>query len=69
MQTTSQAVRDPDGVPHEIVGLTWLVTVGVAVGAFLALTSGGVMSALMFLTVPGVVITLDRRAQRQRSTR
>jgi hypothetical protein len=68
MQTTSQlAVRDPDGVPHEIVALTWLVTVGVAVVAFVALTSGGVTSALLLLTVPGVVITLDRRAQRQRS--
>ena len=68
MQTTSQlAVRDPDGVPHEIVGLTWLVTVGVAVGAFLALTSGGAASALLLLTVPGVVITLDRRARRQRT--
>ncbi len=46
-----------------------MLDVAIPVGAFLALTSGGVMSALMFLTVPGVVITLDRRAQRQRSTR
>jgi hypothetical protein len=67
MHTTSQlAVRDPDGVPHEIVGLTWLVALAVAIGSFVALTFGGVVSALVLLFVPGVVISLDQRARRQR---
>jgi hypothetical protein len=67
MQTTSRiSAHDPDGVPHEIVGLTWVLAFGVAVGSFAALTIGGVASVLALLLVPALVIALDRRAQRQR---
>jgi hypothetical protein len=67
MQTTSQlAARDPDGVPHEIVGLTWLVSLAIAIASFAALTFGGVVSALLLLAVPAIVMRLDRRARRQR---
>ena len=69
MQTTStHSAHDPDGVPHEIVGLTWLFALGVAICSFAALTSGGVFAAIALLLVPGAIIALGRRAERQRET-
>jgi hypothetical protein len=70
MQTTSKfSVHDPDGVPHEIVGLTWLFALGVAVFSFAALTTTGIPSALALLLVPGATIALGLRAERQRDAR
>ena len=67
MQTTSTlSVRDPDGVPHEIVGLTWLFALAVAISSFAALTIGGTVSAVALLVVPGIVIALVRHAERKR---
>jgi hypothetical protein len=72
MQTTSRfSVHDPDGVPHEIVGLTWVFALGVAICSFAALTIGGVASALALalLLVPALVIALERRSRRQRGAK
>ena len=70
MQTTSNlSARDPDGVPHEIVGLTWVFALGVAIGSFAVLTIGGAVSAATLLLVPVVIIALGRRAERKRNAR
>lgn len=67
MQITSRfSAHDPDGVPHEIVGLTWVFAFGVAISSFAALTIGGVVSALALVLVPGVIVALGRRAERER---
>jgi hypothetical protein len=45
MQTPSElVVHDPDGVPHEIIGLTWVFAIGVAICSFAALTFGGALA-------------------------
>jgi hypothetical protein len=64
--TTSVSVHDPDGVPHEIVGLTWVFALAVAISAFAALTIGGAVSGAALLLVPALIIFLSRRAERQR---
>ena len=70
MQTTSNlSVHDPDGVPHEIVGLTWVFALAVAISAFAALTIGGAVSAAALLFVPVMIIVLGRRAERRRDAR
>ena len=67
MTTTSQLlVRDPDGIPHEIVGLTWLLSVAIAGLAFAALAMDGIFAKLALVLVPLYVIGLDRRARRRR---
>lgn len=70
MQTTSNvSVHDPDGVPHEIVGLTWVFAIGAAIIAFAALTIGGLVSGLALVGVPALVITLAQRARTKRGAR
>ncbi len=70
MSTTSKfSVHDPDGVPHEIVGLTWVFALGVAICSFVALTIGGIASGVALLLVPVTVVTLGRRAESKRSAR
>ena len=70
MQTASNlSVHDPDGVPHEIVGLTWVFALGAAVSSFAALTSGGAISAAALLLVPGIIVALGRRAEHERDAR
>jgi hypothetical protein len=70
MHTTSRfSVHEADGVPHGVVGLTLVSTLGVALFAFAALTIGGVMSAFALLLVPGLIIALARHAERNRTVR
>jgi hypothetical protein len=70
MRTSSfSVVRDPDGVPHEIVGLTWLLAIVIAIGSFVALTRGGAVTAVGFGILPIAIVALDRRARRHRATR
>jgi len=70
MQTSNLSiVHDPDGVPHEVVGLTWLVALTVAIGAFAALTVGGVVSVTALFFVPASIIALGRHAARRRDAR
>lgn len=66
---TSQLVRDPDGVPHDVVGLTWVFAIGVAIVSFIALRIGGALAAAAFGIVPFAIISLDRRARRERAAR
>ena len=71
MQTniSQLSVHDPDGVPHEIIGLTFVVAVAIAIVAFAALAMGGVASGLALVIVPLVVFALSRRAGSRRATR
>jgi hypothetical protein len=66
MQISEKVVRDPDGVPHEVVGLTWLLTLAVAIASFAALRFASVTTAFALVLVPAIVIALDRRARNQR---
>jgi hypothetical protein len=60
-------VRDPDGVPHEIVGLTILLVTALAAFCLVALATGGLTSAIALVLVPSIVIGVDRRARRDRT--
>jgi hypothetical protein len=66
---TQSIVRDPDGVPHRIVGLTWLFAFGAAIISFVALINGGTGAALAFIFVPLMICALDRRAKQARAVR
>ena len=71
MQTNSiYAVRDPDGVPHHVVGLTLVSLVAVATIAFVALTDAGtsVASVVLFgIAIPSLIVALARRARAARA--
>lgn len=62
-------VRDPDGVPHQIVGLTWLFAVAAALFSFFVLTVGGAASVVALVAVPALVIALGRSSEHKRETR
>ena len=71
MQTNMQkslnlSAHDPDGVPHEIVGLTWLFTLAAAIFSFAALASGSPVAVFALLAIPSLIIALSRRAERRR---
>jgi len=70
MQTTSLfAVRDPDGVPHYIVGLTLLSAIALATILLVVLTDhgAGASSAVLFgIAIPALIIALARRARAAR---
>lgn len=68
---TEDLDREPDGVPHNVVGLTALFSVMLAMlVAFMFLTGstfGRVASiALAVLAIPTLVATLRRKASRER---
>ena len=67
MQTTSQLVHDPDGVPHRTVGMTLMLTFAAAAACFAALTAGTFAQLLLALSVPPVLIALARQAARVRA--
>jgi len=70
MQTTSKlSAHDPDGVPHDIIGLTWVFALGAAICSFAELAIGGALPALALVAVPGLIVALGRRAERERETR
>jgi hypothetical protein len=70
MHTSSfSVVRDPDGVPHEVVGLTWLLAVAIAIASFVGLVHGGAASAIGFALLPIAFIALERRARGRRAGR
>jgi len=67
MNTTSPAAaHDPDGVPHEIVGVTLLLTVAIAASLMVALFTGRLTTCTALVFVPGIVILVDRRARLRR---
>ena len=62
--------REPDGVPHSVVGMTALFSVVLALlVAFMFLAGGAVRIAavvLLLLAVPLIVSTLRNKADRER---
>ncbi len=62
--------REPDGVPHSVVGMTALFSVVLALlVAFMFLAGGAVRIAavvLLLLAVPLIVSTLRKKADRER---
>jgi hypothetical protein len=70
MQSTSIfAVRDPDGVPHHVIGLTLVSLVALATIVFVVLTDVGtsVASVVLFgIAIPALVVALARRARTAR---
>jgi Flp pilus assembly protein TadB len=70
MQTISiYAVRDPDGVPHHIIGLTLVSLIALATIVFVALTDAGtsVASIVLFgIAIPALIVALARRARAAR---
>jgi Flp pilus assembly protein TadB len=62
--------REPDGVPHSVVGMTALFSVVLALlVAFMFLAGGAVRVAaviLVVLAVPLIVSTLRKKADRER---
>ncbi|MEZ4365224.1 MAG: hypothetical protein R2939_02915 [Kofleriaceae bacterium] len=69
---TEHPERDPDGVPHEVVGLLsfWIVIVAMLIGGLYLAAGiavalvGGVI--LLVLATPALVRTLGRKADRER---
>jgi hypothetical protein len=70
MQTSTYSIiRDPDGAPHEIVGLTWVLALVAAIASFAALAFGGAFAAIGIGLVPAAIVALDRRARGRRARR
>ena len=67
---TEDLDREPDGVPHNVVGMTALFSVVLALlVAFMFLAGGAVRIAavvLLLLAVPLIVSTLRNKADRER---
>ncbi|HEU4734314.1 MAG TPA: hypothetical protein VFT22_40760 [Kofleriaceae bacterium] len=68
---TEDLDREPDGVPHEVVGLTALFSVMLAMlVAFMFMTGSNVgrigAVALIVIAIPTLVATLRRKAERER---
>lgn len=68
---TEDLDREPDGVPHRVVGLTALFSVILAMlVAFLFLAGGTTMrigaGVLVVLAIPAIVYTLRGKADRER---
>jgi hypothetical protein len=68
---TEDLDREPDGVPHSVVGLTALFSVMLAMlVAFMFVAGGGVVKAaavvLALIAIPVLVGTLRKKAQKDR---
>jgi hypothetical protein len=68
---TEDLDREPDGVPHAVVGLTALFSVMLAMLVGFMFIAGGTVSriaavVLLLLAIPVLVSTLRRRAARDR---
>lgn len=69
--STEDLDREPDGVPHSVVGLTVLFSVMLAMlAAFMVLAGGTVIRVaavlLVIIAIPVLVSTLRRRADHDR---
>jgi hypothetical protein len=69
---TEDLDREPDGVPHAVIGLTALFSVMLAMLVAFMVLFGGTVSrvaavVLALLAVPVVVSSLRRKAQRDRN--
>lgn len=65
MQTEARII-DPDGVPHEIVGLILVFAIVVAFSAFAALQLGSGLAFAVLAFVPFAIAWLNRYARRKR---
>ncbi len=70
---TEDLDREPDGVPHHVIGLTALFSVMLAVLVGVMILTGGTISriaavALALLAIPVLVSTLRKRADRDRDS-
>lgn len=68
---TEDLDRQPDGMPHDVIGLTALFSVMLAMlVAFMFLTGTGIgriaAVALCLLAIPVIIGSLRRRAERER---
>lgn len=71
---TDEVIRDPDGVPHDVVGLSALFSfllAGLVLGMWLTGSTTGRVSAVALLVfgVPMLVSGLRERAERERDRR
>jgi hypothetical protein len=71
LSPTEDLDREPDGVPHSVVGMTALFSVVLAMlVAFMFLAGHGVVRiaavALAFIAIPTLVATLRNKAERDR---
>lgn len=71
---TEEVVREPDGVPHDVVGLSALFSfllAALVLGLWLTGSTTGRVSAIALLVfgVPMLVSGLRERAERERSER
>jgi hypothetical protein len=71
---TDEVVRDPDGVPHDVVGLSALFSfllAGLVLGMWLTGSTTGRVSAVALLVfgVPTLVSGLRERSERERDRR
>ena len=68
---TEDLDREPDGVPHDVVGLTALFSVMLAILVAVMFLSGHIVGqiaavALIVVAIPTMVTGLRRRADRER---
>lgn len=68
---TEDLDREPDGVPHDVVGLTALFSVILAILVAAMFLSGHIVGqiaavALVLIAVPTLVTSLRHRAERER---
>jgi hypothetical protein len=71
---TDEVIRDPDGVPHDVVGLSALFSfllAALVLGMWLTGSTTGRVSAIALLVfgVPMLVSGLRERAERERDRR
>lgn len=74
LRPTDEVARDPDGVPHDVVGLSALFSfllAGLVLGMWLTGSTTGRVSAIALLVfgVPMLVSGLRERAERERDRR
>jgi hypothetical protein len=74
LRPTDDVARDPDGVPHDVVGLSALFSfllAGLVLGMWLTGSTTGRVSAIALLVfgVPMLVSGLRERAERERERR
>jgi hypothetical protein len=60
--------REPDGIPHDVVGLTVFFTVMLAILCGAIFVTGGRVAAVLLavIAVPVLVTSLSRRSERER---
>ena len=65
---TEDLKREPDGVPHDIVGRTVFASLMLALAALAMFAAGGWIGATVVaaVAIPTMVLALGRRSERER---